>query len=76
MENPLIPTQWELSVTAIGLLIIALAVAAVVSLARDRHYTPGQRLLWLVVILLAPIVGSVVWLSIGRRAGARTPARR
>ncbi|GAB3535600.1 hypothetical protein GCM10027403_13530 [Arthrobacter tecti] len=71
MTNPLVPTHWELTVTAVGLLLVVLAIAAVVSLARNRNYTPVQRLLWLLVIIFAPIVGSVLWLLVGRRTGTQ-----
>lgn len=65
--NPLIPTSWEFTTLLLGGALIALVVVAVVSLSRDRHYTPAQRLLWLLVILAAPVVGPILWLAVGRR---------
>lgn len=64
--NPLLPTSWEFMTLLLGGALIALLVVAVISLSRDRYYTPGQRLLWLLVILVAPVLGPVLWLAVGR----------
>lgn len=65
--NPIIPPHWELTVLLLGGALIAVVVVAVISLSRDRHYTPAQRLLWLLVILAAPVFGPLLWLAVGRR---------
>ena len=65
--NPLVPTTGEIAILVLGLLVVILWAVAVLSLAKDRHYTPTQRLLWLLVVLAAPVVGSVLWLTVGRR---------
>lgn len=44
-----------------------LFVVALLSLVRDEHYTGTQRLLWLLVLLAAPVLGSILWLTLGRR---------
>lgn len=70
--NPLAPTHWESTMLLITGALIALVVAAVISLSRDRHHTPTQRLLWLFVILVVPLLGPVLWLTAGRtRASGR-----
>lgn len=68
--NPLIPTPGEMVVLLAGLLTVILWVVAVLSLAKDRYYTPSQRLLWLLLVLAAPVIGSALWLVIGRRPNA------
>ncbi|MGQ1798018.1 PLD nuclease N-terminal domain-containing protein [Kocuria oceani] len=65
--NPILPTHWELTALLLGGALIALVVVAVVSLSRDRHYTAVQRLLWLLVIMAAPVLGPLLWLAVGRR---------
>lgn len=52
--NPLIPTPGEMLVLLAGLLTVVLWLVAVVSLAKDRYYTPSQRLLWVLLVLAAP----------------------
>lgn len=74
--NPLVPTSGEAAVLALALLVVILWVVAVLSLAKDRHYTPIQRLLWLLVVLAAPMVGSVLWLAVGRRPVVPTEGHR
>lgn len=65
--NPILPTHWEFTMLLITGALIALVVVAVISLSRDRHCTPNQRLLWLFVILMVPLLGPLLWLAVGRR---------
>ncbi|WP_169332112.1 PLD nuclease N-terminal domain-containing protein [Acaricomes phytoseiuli] len=46
------------------ILMIVLLAVALISLARSKSVTPGQRVLWAVVIVLLPILGSVLWLVV------------
>ncbi|MER1997354.1 MAG: PLDc N-terminal domain-containing protein [Arthrobacter sp.] len=48
-------------VTALGVLILILALAAAVSLARDKDLAPGVKLLCLLGILAFPVLGPAVW---------------
>lgn len=73
--NPLVPTTGEVAVLLLGLLVVVLWAVAVWSLAKDRHYTPTQRLLWLLVVLAAPVVGSALWLTVGRRSAVPAESR-
>lgn len=65
--NPLVPTGGEVVVLILGAVTVILWVIALLSLTKDQHYTPSQRLLWLLVILVAPLVGSGLWLSVSRK---------
>lgn len=71
--NPLLPTHWEFTALVAGAVLIALVVVAVVSLSRDRRYTAVQRLLWLLVIMAAPVLGPLLWLAVGRRHALEQP---
>lgn len=73
--NKLVPTTGEVAVLLLGLLVVILWAVAVWSLAKDRHYTPTQRLLWLLVVLAAPVVGSALWLTVGRRSAVPVESR-
>lgn len=58
--NPLLPNAYEWLVVLPLALVIDLPIAAVISLAADRHCTAPQRLLWLLWLLLvvfAPFLG-------------------
>lgn len=47
--------------------MIVLFVVVVLSLSRVEHCTPAQRLLWLLVLLAAPVLGPILLLILGRR---------
>lgn len=64
--DPLLPPHWESTALLAGGVLIALVVVAVISLSRDRRYTAVQRLLWLLVIMAAPVLGPLLWLAVGR----------
>ncbi len=69
--NPLIPAGYDIAWSAITVLVIALAIVALISLARAaRRLTATQGLLWTLVVLLVPVVGPVAWLAVGRRSTA------
>lgn len=44
-----------------------LFVAAVVSIARNRNHTFGGTVVWAVIVLALPVLGSILWFLIGRR---------
>lgn len=71
--NPLVPSPFDVFMIALGVLAAVLWLVAIWTLAKNRHWTPAQRLLWLLLILAAPVIGPALWLTVGRRAGA-TPA--
>ncbi|MBF4993957.1 PLDc N-terminal domain-containing protein [Arthrobacter gandavensis] len=48
-------------VPAVGVLMLALAVTAVVSLARQKDLSGGLKLLCLLGILGFPVLGPAVW---------------
>lgn len=51
-----------------GLAVLALMLAAVVSVANSRSYTPGIKALWVLAVLAFPILGSLAWFAIGRHS--------
>ncbi|MGW9403319.1 PLDc N-terminal domain-containing protein [Arthrobacter sp. NPDC055585] len=59
--NPIMPFWWEFVVTAMGAVILALTVAAVISLARQKHLAPGIKLLCLLGVLGFPALGPALW---------------
>jgi hypothetical protein len=70
--SPLIPTGYDVAWSLSLLLLIALTVAALVSLTRSANrLTVSQGLLWAALVVLLPVIGPVAWLSAGRRTAAR-----
>ena len=62
--NPLIPDIYNVIWVATPILFIALMVVALVSFSRTAHRSMTELFLWLAVILLAPVLGSIAWLLV------------
>ena len=54
-----------LSYGIIGTLVFALAIVAIYSVLTSGLST-GKKVLWIVIILILPLVGSILWFLIGR----------
>ncbi len=68
-HNPLIPAGYDIAWSVVTVVVIGLAIAALVVLARSaKRLTTPQALGWTLVILFVPVVGSLAWLTIGRRS--------
>ena len=50
-----------------GLLILIADVWAIIHIAQSRS-EPGQKALWIVLVLVLPVLGLVLWLVFGPRA--------
>ncbi|WP_374208302.1 PLD nuclease N-terminal domain-containing protein [Microbacterium sp. Bi128] len=44
-----------------------LFIAALVSIARNRTHTTGGTVVWALIVLAVPLLGSVLWFLVGRR---------
>ncbi len=51
----------------IGLIILALDIWAIVQIVQGRGPT-DKKILWVLIILLLPVIGLILWLVIARRA--------
>lgn len=62
----------------VGLVIVALSIyAAIDSLLTDRSRIRGlPKALWVIVILLLPIIGAVLWFIVGKDRGKNRPVAR
>ena len=54
-----------LAIIAISLL--ALFIAALVSIVPTSRLSGGGKLLWIVIVFVFPLLGSIVWFAFGRR---------
>ena len=68
MANPLIPVWFDLAWSGFVLCALVLLVLALVQIARTSELSSTGRAIWVLIVLFVPIVGPVVWLSIGRRS--------
>jgi hypothetical protein len=52
----------------VGLVILVLDVWAIVNIAQSGAST-GNKVLWIVLVLLLPLVGLIIWALLGPRSG-------
>lgn len=52
----------------VGLLILIANVWAIVNIVQSGAST-GKKVLWIVLILLLPVIGLILWLLLGPRGG-------
>jgi hypothetical protein len=57
---------WHIALLALGVLPLVLWLVALVQIAKSKA-TGGTIALWIVIITIFPLVGSIVWFVIGRR---------
>lgn len=70
--NPLLPSVYDITWSAIALAVLVLMIVALVSVARTaKRLTSWQALVWTLVVLFVPLAGALSWLFIGRRAASR-----
>ncbi len=50
----------------VGLIVLVLDIWAIVQILQRRGPT-DKKILWILVILLLPVIGLVLWLLIGRK---------
>ncbi len=51
-----------------GILVLIADIWAIINIAQSSAST-GKKVLWIVLVLLLPVVGVIVWFFIGPRGG-------
>lgn len=69
-----IGTQEVLNFMGIGILAaFALLVAALLDIIRSTFPEPNAKPLWLAIVLIAPVLGPVLYFTMGRKSGNAPP---
>lgn len=55
----------------IGLIILALDIWAIINVIQSTN-TTGSKILWVLLILVLPVVGLIIWFFAGPRGGRIT----
>lgn len=67
--SPLIPSAYDITLSVIAALVIAVTAIALISLVGfARQLSIVQAAIWAVVILAVPVLGPIAWLGVSRRA--------
>lgn len=59
----------HLLILLVMLAATALWIVAIVSIARAPGLTTTERVIWILVVLILPLLGSIGWFVFGRRTG-------
>ena len=51
----------------LGIIILALDIWAIVNIFQAHGASTGQRLLWILLILILPVIGLIIWWLTGPR---------
>ena len=62
--------EWIIILFAIG--IIWLVISAVISIARNPQLEMTHKLLWVVIVVVAPILGSIVYYVFNKNLSSKT----
>ena len=74
----LLPGAFGVSFVAFFVSTIGLVIWTLVDVVRmpgDASFKAGTQLVWVIVILLAVLVGAIIYLAVGRPPGGATAAR-
>jgi hypothetical protein len=67
--NPVLPAAYDIVWSMVVIIGFVLMVIALVSISRAaKSLTTGQALIWSLVVVFLPVIGSLSWLFIGRRS--------
>lgn len=50
----------------IGLVVLVLDILAIVQIVQSGH-TTGMKIVWVLVVLLLPLIGMILWFVIGKK---------
>ncbi|MBT1194052.1 PLDc N-terminal domain-containing protein [Rhodococcoides kroppenstedtii] len=54
-----------------GIVIVALFIVAAVSIGRARHIGVLVKIGWLVIVVVLPVLGPILWFAVGQRYAFR-----
>jgi len=70
--NPLLPSGFDIGWSIVGIVVaaayVAFILAALWSIFSSRRLTGAGRLLWVLVVVAFPLLGSLAWFVWGRDA--------
>jgi hypothetical protein len=78
MEESVFPGAVEVLILAFFVSTIGLVIWTLVDIVRmpgDASFKAGTQLVWVIVILLAGLIGAIIYLVVGRPPGGATAAR-
>ncbi|WP_072313026.1 PLDc N-terminal domain-containing protein [Agrococcus sp. Marseille-P2731] len=72
--NPLLPAAYDVVWSLVVIVVVALAAAALWQILRARDLSGTQVLLWVLIVIVAPVVGALGWFALGRPRRRANPS--
>ncbi|MFB2584601.1 PLDc N-terminal domain-containing protein [Herbiconiux liukaitaii] len=57
----------HLVIILLSIAAFVLFIAALISIIRAPRASAAERVIWVLVVLILPLLGSIVWFAVGRR---------
>lgn len=57
--------MWPLVVGVLGLALTALMITALMQIAKHPGIDPTARAVWILIVVIAPVLGAITWFWIG-----------
>lgn len=67
MNNPLIPAFYDVAWSGVVVVMLVALVVALVQIRRAPSLSSTARVIWVLIVLFAPIAGPVIWFLLGKR---------
>jgi hypothetical protein len=65
LSAPVLGIGWLAGgITVLGVLAFAVGIAAIVSVLRNPDFSGGSKALWVVVILIFPLLGGLIYFGV------------
>ena len=65
LSAPILGIGWlEGGITALGVLALIVGIAAIVSVLRNADLSAGAKVMWVVVIVILPLLGGVIYFGV------------
>ncbi len=58
---------WHIVIVLAAVAAFVLFIAALVSILKASRASTGEKVIWVLVVLILPLLGSIVWFAVGRR---------
>lgn len=69
IPNPIAPAWFDVAFSLIPIVVLVSMIVGLVSIAKHRGLLrPIESFMWSVFVIMAPVLGTVVWFSTARRS--------
>lgn len=60
-------SAWHLVLIVVMVGLALLVVSAIVSISRADYKSGTEQAVWILIVVIAPLLGALIWFAVGRR---------